>query len=360
MTAMAEYRIAFVIPRSGSPGIYGPSSRHCAELAVEHLNADGGLKGAHVRLVLVDGAQRPRLVADAVGTLLDTGTVNAIVGMHDSDVRLALMEVIGDRVPYVYAANYEGDAEGDCILSVGLTAAQQVRGPVGWLAAHRHVRDWYFIGNDYVWPRGALAQLEAALVDQGLRLRGAEFVALGEENYSSHLNAIQQASPDAVYAALVGTDAVAFSRQFIRRGLDRSIARFLPLFEENSLLAVGTSVGSGVFTAGCFFADSGTEQSKLFQSSYDERFGPHAPQVNGPAVACYDAVMLLAAIGSGPGAGSEAQASPNIPFRSALGQGRLKQGHAIRDLFLAEANGARFETRACFRSVGASGDTLDD
>jgi len=359
MNSTSEFRIALVIPRSGSPGLYGPSCRSCAELAADELNAGGGIRGAHVSLVMVDGAQRPHIVAETVKALLDPGAINAIVGMHHSDIRRALSEVIDDRAPYVYAANYEGDTDGDRTLSVGLTAAQQVRGSVGWLAEHRKIRDWYFIGNDYVWPRGVLAQLEAALSERGLRLCGAEFVPMGEGNYASHLNAIQQISPDAVCAALVGADAVAFSRQFVRRGLERSIGRFLPLFEENSLLAVGASVGSGAFTAGWFFADSETDEYKSFQLKHDQRFGPQAPQLNSLAVACYDAVMLLAVIGAGPGAGAEAQSCEKIVFRSALGEGWLSRGHAVRDIRLAEAVGSRFETRARFRQVLADG-TFDE
>ena len=358
MNTVRQYRIALVIPRSGPPGLYGPSSRNCAELAVEHLNADDGIDGAHVSLVLVDAAQRPQRVAEAVGTLLDTNAISAIVGMHDSDVRRALVKVIDDRAPYVYAANYEGETDGDVAIGVGLTAAQQIRGSVEWLAEHRGIREWYFIGNDYVWPRGVLSQLESVLKENGLRLGGAEFVALGKGNYSGHLSAILQTNPDAVCAALVGADAVTFSRQFIRRGLDRSIARFLPLFEENSLLAVGEDAGRGVFTAGCFFAGSGSSGCPGFQADYEQRFGSKAPQLNGPALACYDAVKLLAAIPSGKGVNASTRSATDVLFRSALGQGRLHDGHAVRDVFLAEAIDGQFETRACFHDVSADGFTL--
>ena len=355
MSVSSEFRIAFVVPRSGPPGLYGPSSRSCAELAVEHLNASGGINGARVSLVLVDGAQRPQLVAESVGALIDAGAISAIVGTHHSDVRRALIDLVDDRIPYVYAANYEGDADTDRVLTVGLTAAQQLRSSVEWLAGYRGVRNWFFVGSDYVWPRGMLAELERSLVSQGLDLSGADFVPFGEANYSPLLNAIQQTRPDAICAALVGADAVAFSRQFVRRGLDSSIIRFLPLFEENSLLALGKSVGAGVFTAGCFFAGMDAEQSGNFQAQYDARFGSQAPQLNGFAVACYDAVMLLAAIGTGAGTGASASTENNITFRSALGHGRLDRGHVVRDVLLAEAVDGRFAVRACFDRVGSDG-----
>lgn len=356
MAASSDYRIALVIPRSGPAGLYGPSCKRCAELATIELNSAGGLGGASASLVLVDGGQKPLAVADAMAVLLDANAISAVIGMHDSDVRQAVLETIGGRVPYVYAANYEGQMASEGVISIGLTAAQQLRGSVAWLAANRSVRRWFFIGNDYVWPRSSAETLQAALQENNLDLLGSEYVPLGQESYTPILHAIEQTQPDAVFAALVGADAIAFSRQFVRRGLDRPMVRFMPLFEENSLLAVGSQIGRGAFTAGTFFADSDGAAEKLFQSRYEAQFGIEAPQLNGMGVACYEAVKLLAVIAEAKAlAKEESQGLENLPFQSVLGTSKLHEGNAVRDVLLAEAVDGKFSIRARFTDVMPDG-----
>src|SRR4051794_14150561 len=74
--------VAFVVPRSGPAGIFGPSCEACGTLAVEELNAAGGLLGREVRLRVVDGGGPPRAVAAEVAAMVGAGEVDAVSGWH--------------------------------------------------------------------------------------------------------------------------------------------------------------------------------------------------------------------------------------------------------------------------------------
>jgi urea transport system substrate-binding protein len=100
--------IAFVVPRSGPAGIFGPSCEACGQLAVEEINRDSGVLGRELRLHLVDGGRPPRAVAAEVRALIDNGAVDAVAGWHISAVRHELTPVVAGRVPYVYSPVYEG------------------------------------------------------------------------------------------------------------------------------------------------------------------------------------------------------------------------------------------------------------
>ena len=56
--------VAFVVPRSGPAGIFGPSCESCAQLAAEEINAAAGVLGRELRLHPVDGGRVPGLVPD--------------------------------------------------------------------------------------------------------------------------------------------------------------------------------------------------------------------------------------------------------------------------------------------------------
>src|SRR4051794_17947509 len=100
--------MALVVPLQGPAGIFGPSCESCATLAVQEINADGGVLGRELNLVPVDGGRSPADVAIEVDALVSAGAVEAVTGWHISAVREAVAPRIRGRVPYAYTALYEG------------------------------------------------------------------------------------------------------------------------------------------------------------------------------------------------------------------------------------------------------------
>ena len=85
--ATAVLEVAFVVPRSGPSGIYGPSCEASGALAEAELNDADGILGREVRLRPVDGGRRPDVVADEVDGLVTSGAVDAVVGSPTSTPR---------------------------------------------------------------------------------------------------------------------------------------------------------------------------------------------------------------------------------------------------------------------------------
>ena len=98
-----EFRVALLIPMCGSAGIWGPSCIASAEVAAHELNRRDGIAGRHVRLIVVDSAEEASTpVEDLVDGLIESRSIDAIVGMHISAVRHRLTKVVRGRIPYVY------------------------------------------------------------------------------------------------------------------------------------------------------------------------------------------------------------------------------------------------------------------
>src|ERR1700749_4832009 len=110
--------MALVIPLHGPAGIFGPSCESCATLAVEEVNAEGGVLGREVHLVPVDGGNAPAEVATEIDALIRVGAIEAVTGWHISAVREVIAPTIGGRIPYAYTALYEG---GECRPGVFMT-----------------------------------------------------------------------------------------------------------------------------------------------------------------------------------------------------------------------------------------------
>jgi ABC-type branched-subunit amino acid transport system substrate-binding protein len=144
--------VAFVTPRSGPAGIFGPSCESCGQLAAEEINAAAGVLGRELRLHPVDGGRAPRRVAAEVAALIETGRVDAVAGWHISAVRQQLVPVVAGRVPYVYSPMYEGGEHTPGVFLTGETPERQLLPALHWMARELGVRSWFVIGDDYVWP----------------------------------------------------------------------------------------------------------------------------------------------------------------------------------------------------------------
>ena len=152
-TARPSFTVGLVVPSAGSDGIYGPSCILCARLAVEELNAAGGVLDRPVRLRILDGSGAPEQVATAVAQAARSGAIDAVVGWHISPVRVRLASALRGLVPYVFTALYEGGESRPGVFLTGETPDLQLGPTLDWFAGTAGVRRWTIVGDDYVWPR---------------------------------------------------------------------------------------------------------------------------------------------------------------------------------------------------------------
>lgn len=113
--------IALVVPLSGPAGLFGPSCEACATLAVDDINAAGGILDRPIRIHAVDaGAPLPVLAAQ-IDRMVGTGLVDGVVGWHLSNARKVITPQTAGRVPYIYTTFYEGGEDSDGVYMVGET-----------------------------------------------------------------------------------------------------------------------------------------------------------------------------------------------------------------------------------------------
>lgn len=333
--------LALVVPLQGPAGVFGPSCESAALLAVEELNASGGVLGREVRLVTVDGGGPPARVAAEVGALVSPGAVDGVVGWHTSAVRQALLPRVAGRVPYVYTAQYEGGERTPGVFLTGETDAAQLLPAMRLLAESAGVRRWCTVGNDYVWPRVTARAARGFARECGGRVRDEVFVPLGTEQFGPVLRRVERCEADAVLMLLVGADAARFNRAFAGYGLHQRCLRLSTHMDENILLATGADGTDGLWAAAGFFETLATAESLDFGARHTARFGMGAPVVGSPGESCFEGVRLLAAL-------AERARSLDVRTMCAVGDAvsyegprgvvRLRGNHLAQRLYLARAD----------------------
>lgn len=345
-TTEPPFKVGVLVPQSGVAGIYGPSCKACIELAQAEINEFGGIAGRSVEIVYLDGSRPALELGRQIDALAEGGTVDALIGMHDSDVRKAVLSVIRERLIYVYTPCYEGGEAAPNLLTLGETPAQQVWPALHWLVNESGAKNWYFIGNDYSWPRHLRTYLDGHAASMGIKFSGVQFVEFDCAEYEDYLVAIDESGVDGVIIALVGEDSIHFNREFGSFSFGRDLLRFCPLIEENTLLAIEEENASNLYAAGGYFPSLDISENEAFKARYSARYGNAAPEINTLGVSCYEALSLLgklfeifpdlqphelAAISSG------------LSFSSPAGRIELAGGHVIRKIYLAKAMNNEFQ-----------------
>ncbi|MFP5021632.1 substrate-binding domain-containing protein [Pseudonocardia phyllosphaerae] len=343
--------VAFVVPGQGPSGIYGPSCRASGELSAAEINEAGGILSRRVELHAVDGGRSPGAVADEVERLTATGRADAVVGWHTSAVRRSVADRLRGSVPYVYTAVYEGGERAPGVYLTGETPGAQLRPALHWMRTEAGVRSWTVVGSDYIWPR-ASARAAAHYADElGLHVDREIFVPLGTRDFSDVVAGLRDGAasgvPGGVLMFLLGSDAVAFNREFARAGLAERMVRLSPLMDENMLMGSAPEDNVGVHSVAGYFETLGSPCGLDFERRYVDRLGAGAPALTSPGESCFEGLTLLARLAETAGSLDPevvAAASGQVPgYQSPRGAVRLHDRHLVQQIYLARAGGLQFD-----------------
>jgi urea transport system substrate-binding protein len=220
-------------------------------LAIEEINAAGGLLGRPVRAVIADGRSDARTFARQAERLIYDEKVSVLIGCWESDARKAVRPVVEDAHHLlIYPPSYEGLEQSPNIVYVGGPANQQVLPAVSWCREVRKARKFYLIGSDSLWARALGAVIKDQLHALGGELLG-EVLLDGDDagggsgrirnDVNEAVARIAKAAPDVVLSTVDGFDSLAFYGRMRHDGLtpervpvisfilDEEAARRLPI-----------------------------------------------------------------------------------------------------------------------------------
>ena len=331
--------VGLFIPTSGAAGIWGPSCRACAEIAADEINLLGGVNGREVVLKIVDAGDTPASVAVAAEDHIIEGEIDAIVGMHTSDVREALVDTIGSKLPYVYTPLYEGGERTPGVFCIGETPSMQLLPAAQGLSERYNLKRWYLVGNDYVWPRASHAVFRQSMASKGGKICGERYLPFGTSNFDELLDDISISKADAVLVSLVGSDAIQFNKQFGRSNLPGRALRLSCAVEENVLLAIGAEHSDGLFAVSGYFSDVKTPKNDSFKERYHSRYGTPAPQLNAIGQSIYEGMHFLKALSIESEKTDWRKADQTFSYDGTRDSVFSTQAGASSTIFLAEAFG---------------------
>ena len=332
-----EVPLGLLTSLSGTAGILGRSTVNCAQLAVEEINADGGVMGRTVRLVVGDDSTDPGIGAIAMRRLFRTPGLAAVVGMHSSATYAVTAPMaVAKGIPYLYTPTSEPTAAHPLLVRFGETPLDQLHRALPRMAAQTGGSRWFLAGNDYSWPRAIGATARAVIERMGGHIAGEGYLPLGSQSFEPVLTAIQRSGVDHVVSSFVGQDHVGFQRDFAAYGLRENIRTFAPLMDDAVVEHLGES-GTGTWNVLGYFVGLDTSENREFLRRYSDRFGSCSPPVSAAAEGVYEAIHTWAR-SCRAGGGVEPTALLSGLRKSRFnGPRRCSRGGRLKSLLLGEA-----------------------
>ena len=354
--AAGEFRIGMFYAIAGpAAGLFGPTQKACAELAVDEINAKGGILGRKVTLHFANGDGPVAEATKSAVRLMLEEKVDFFLGSHNSAVREALVGTIKAKVPYVYTPIYEGGECGANTYVLADTPQQQMETALPWIAKKTGYKTVYFIGNDYVWPQITNKHAKRIIEGAGGKVIGEEYVPLGAPNkFEEAVTRIKAAKPEFVLITLVGADNVNFNRTFAGFGLDKDITRLSSLLEENTLAGIGAESSKGLYGCMSYYANIDSPENRAFKAAYKAKYGDKAPVLSLLGAACYAGVKFVEAVSTkakGTQAAKVAAAANGLSFETPTGRMTMHNRHVDKNMFLAECRGTEFHVVETVRNV---------
>lgn len=289
-------KVGMLHPRSGIAGMWTPSLDAAAVLGAAEINAAGGILGEELELAFADCGLTESEALAAVDSLIEIDGVDAIIGGHTSNIRDAVSRRVRSRLPYIYTSQYEGIAVGPSTVAIGSTDDELMGPALRWLKAEKRAERFFFVGNDYIWPRMALSSARRILREQGGNLLDYAFVPTRVNDYTDLVRRIARSGAQVVIQALVGQCSVEFNRAFSAAGLDEKMLRFGLIVDETVICNMGPDATTNLFTASSYFAGQQSRFNERFLELYHDAFGAYAPPVSAASVGLYEGLHVLAGL----------------------------------------------------------------
>ncbi|MFA9444206.1 ABC transporter substrate-binding protein [Egicoccus sp. AB-alg6-2] len=297
-------RIGMATSLSGSIALFGVANQNGAQLAVDQLNASGGVLGRPVELIVRDDQARPEEGAALARDLILSEGVDVLLGPVSSGVALAITEVSEERkVPFItHTANTSAlmvEQFQPYMVSVVPNTYMEARAQGVDLADEPYTR-WATIAPNYEFGQRQTQTFVDTITAENdqVEIIAQQFPELGEADLRPFITALISSDPEAVYSPLFAGDLITFTRQAADLGFFEQV-EFTALYETDALEELRDEVdleGVRGYSRCPFTIDN--DQMRDFVDAYQQA---HDRVPSDWACMAYDAVMLWAQVAEAAG-----------------------------------------------------------
>lgn len=296
-SAQGTVKVGVLHSLTGTMAISEITVANAAQLAIDEINAAGGVMGRKIVVVKEDGASDWPTFATKAEKLLTQDKVAAVFGGWTSASRKSMLPVFEKNGGLLfYPVQFEGNECSPNIIYTGAQPNQQALPALEW-ALSKGYKKIFLLGSDYVYPRTANLILKKHIAAKKATLSGEEYVALGGTEFSSVINKIKAAKPDVIINTLNGDSNVSFFKQYQAAGYKASTLPVISFsIAEQEAQAIGTGLLNGQYATWNYFQSLPNPANRKFVAAYQKKYGAGAAITDPMAHAYMDVYLWKAAV----------------------------------------------------------------
>ena len=265
-------KIGVAVGLSGANSVVAPAVVQSSQLAVDQINAAGGILGRQIQLEIVDDASGAIGAQKAFDTLVFEKKVDAVIAMETSAARNAALPVIArGKVPYIYTSFYEGRSCNNWMYVNGWVPEQQVAPVVNYFIKAKNAKTYFLVGSDYSFGRGMLDFTKKYIEQNGGKVVGEEYLPMDGSDWTAVVSKIRSVKPDALISATAGgAPNVSLAKQLKGAGLNLPYGNLA--IDEGTAKTMG-DVATGLFMSASYLTSIDTPENKKFVGDLGKKFG---------------------------------------------------------------------------------------
>lgn len=289
--AQETITIGVQVPTTGPEATYGTDMLNAAQLAAADINANGGLLGRQIELVVGDSACDPQPAVNAASKLASQ-EVAGVVGGYCSGATLPTLKIYGDAgIPFVITASNSTQlipANPGNAFMINSTGADQVTKAVDFFEA-QGVERLAIVNQGDAYSQDLASLTRERWESDGREVAAYETVSKGEQDFSALVTKIRSSSADAVFWTAYFADGGLLIRQLRQNGY-RDLIAVGDGSNSPKLFEIAGRAAEGVYGFSNPTADF-LPAARAFTEAYRNEYG-NDPGPYGPLT--YDGLRLLA------------------------------------------------------------------
>ncbi|MEF8822793.1 MAG: ABC transporter substrate-binding protein [Desulfohalobiaceae bacterium] len=284
-------KIGVNIPLSGPYQKQGADQERAYQLAAEQINADGGVLGRRIELVVRDTEVDPQVAEENALEFIQDENVDMVTGGSSSAVAIAQSDVCQEHgVVFMAGLTHSSATTGYDKTQTGFKSQK----------AHKHTFRWYFnnwmtkealvpflveqfgsdasyfhITADYIWGHTSQNAIQSGTGLEGARTAGSVTAPLGETDFSEQLQQASDSGADVLVLNLFGRDLVRVMEQVQQMGLTESFRIVAPLMELNIANAIDNEILQKTYSTTNWYhgLSDRFDGSRDFVQSFSQEYG---------------------------------------------------------------------------------------
>ncbi|HEU0149464.1 MAG TPA: transporter substrate-binding domain-containing protein [Bradyrhizobium sp.] len=322
-----SWRVGVLFSQTGVTSTIERTQLNATLLAIDEINAGGGVLGRPVEPVIYDPGSDPKKFRGFAERLFQVDRIRLLFGCYMSSTRKAVLPVVeGHRGLLFYPTLYEGfEYSRNCIYTGAAPNQNSIQ--LARFLLSTYGNRFLLVGSNYVYPYESNRLMADFVVQSKGKVLDEIYVPLQatQNDFDKVIARIKKTSPEVIFSTVVGTGTAAFYSAYRAAGFDPARMPIASLSTSEAEVAeMGAEVAEGHITAAPFFETLSSPAARRFVSRFKEKYGDEAPVTAGAEAAYFQVHLAMRAI-SKCGSDDPEQVLDNLrDFEFDAPQGRVR------------------------------------